>query len=294
LPRLTSHKCPIATTKLKLTQGLGPVPPRALCAVGGATDLAKYVPYTGIDAITLCNVTEAANGESQALNTTDNPPLIKVASDRWPLWAFTDASRYRLPCAWETSSDPSIAPMTGDTYTARVEACVESDDFEMDLLCKRYPELNSVIKPIGMLQQFGDEKSMRSGLITGSYGKNISGGVLRRNAGCVSGNDADQSDGDDPAALDGLDLDTGVFTGNPDIIKILDSMRINKYDYGTAQDYPGLPKDYMGTCEIAGISAPANGQCTNWGIPAWLRGTPTSVGTWGGGLQSVVEPHTGD
>lgn len=226
---------------------------------GGATELERYTPYEGIDAITLCNVTDAASGESQSLNTSDNPPLIKVASGEWPLWAFTDASRYRVPCAWETVSGPSIAPMTGDTYTARVEACVESDNFETDPLCKRYPEPESAMKPIGMLQQFGDDKSLRFGLVTGSYGKNLSGGVLRRNSGYISGNDTDQSDGDDPTSLDELDLDTGVFTSNPGIIKTLDSMRINKYDFAI--------QDYVDNCQTAGLSEPANGQCTNWGNP---------------------------
>ncbi len=226
---------------------------------GGATEMAQYVPppYSTLDAITLCNVTEATSGESQSLNTNDNPPLIKVADGVYPVWAFTEASQFRAPCAWESnSSSQNTAPMSGDEYTARVQVCVPALEGP---LCKRYPEPDAVMKPIGMLQEFGDDRSLRFALLTGSYGNNLQGGVLRRAASFVSGNDADQSDGDDPMIDDELDLDTGKFTGNPGIIKTLDSMRINKYDFAT--------QAYTDDCSGAGAGDLENGKCTNWGNP---------------------------
>jgi type IV pilus assembly protein PilY1 len=75
---------------------------------GGASDVALYTPYSSLAAITLCNVTDATTGESQSLDTAANPPLIKVATGRWPLWALGEASGgmadppvLRLPCGWE-------------------------------------------------------------------------------------------------------------------------------------------------------------------------------------------------
>ena len=42
---------------------------------------------------------------------------------------------------------------------------------------------NGVYKPIGLLQRYGETDRMKFGLMTGSYTKNTSGGVLRKNIG---------------------------------------------------------------------------------------------------------------
>src|SRR5690606_12433096 len=64
-------------------------------------------------------------------------------------------------------------------YVVRIEACVSGMIGTED--CKRYPSGNQ--KPTGILQTFGDDNSMMWGLMSGSYKKNKSGGVLRKNIG---------------------------------------------------------------------------------------------------------------
>lgn len=84
---------------------------------GGATDMAKFTPYTNTE-ITLCNVTDMADGtQSGSINTvngtaTSPAPLIKVASGSWPQWAMTEI----LQCQWdeqtvETSPRPAPPPI---------------------------------------------------------------------------------------------------------------------------------------------------------------------------------------
>ena len=51
--------------------------------------------------------------------------------------------------------------------------------------CKTYPK-GTAKKPIGLIQQYGDADAplgLRFGLMTGSWGKNKSGGLLRRISG---------------------------------------------------------------------------------------------------------------
>ena len=63
-------------------------------------------------------------------------------------------------------------------FVARVEACKAGVlGFER---CKAY---GAGFKPIGLLQFYGEPDLLYFGLMTGSYAKNKSGGVLRKNAG---------------------------------------------------------------------------------------------------------------
>ena len=83
--------------------------------VGGATDVAKFTPYSQA-AVTLCNVSDMADGvQAGTINTvndtpTSPPPLIKVASGSWPQWAMTEI----LQCRWkeQTTEDSPTRPST--------------------------------------------------------------------------------------------------------------------------------------------------------------------------------------
>jgi type IV pilus assembly protein PilY1 len=88
---------------------------------------------------------------------------------------------------------------------------------------KKYP--SGVYKPTGLLQKFGEPGKMFFGLLTGTYAKNISGGVLRKRIGSVT---------------DEIDPQTGRFrykydssysNVNGDIIKTIDGFRIADYSY---------------------------------------------------------------
>ena len=112
---------------------------------------------------------------------------------------------------------------------------------------KRYP--SGVYKPIGLLQRHGENNRMYFGLLTGSYTKNTSGGVLRKNVRSIT---------------DEINSETGEFLykdsgGVEGIIKTIDALRIVDFDYGN--------HTYNSNCGwITG--RPLNeGECRMWGNP---------------------------
>ena len=242
-----------------LERALVPPDPHAFAKVlapeGGAAEVAKYTPYATA-AITLCNVTEAPDGLSQDLDTSTYAPLVKVAAGPWQLWATGDASALHSPCAWGgESSSQQVAPVDAGgeslgSFNARTAACVGTF---AESNCKRYPKPGSAKKPTGILQEFGDTKALRFGLISGSYGKSVAGGVLRRNSGFVAANSADA------AADDEIDLNDGTFTGNPGIISTIESFRLANYSFAQ--------REYTDDCLVPESGELGNGTCANWGNP---------------------------
>ncbi|MCG6940542.1 MAG: hypothetical protein LJE69_04755 [Thiohalocapsa sp.] len=221
---------------------------------GGAAEMARYTPFA-TTAITLCNVTDAVSGESQGLDTSLNPPVIRVAAGAWQLWSTGEASEVYVPCTWDDDSSVHVAPHEGSgeglgTFVARVAVCVDGLE---EPHCKRYPAAGSVKKPTGILQEFGDTKELRFGMLSGSYGNNASGGVLRRNSAYTADNDTGFT------SYDEVDIDDGTFTGNPGIVKTIDSFRINAYDFAT--------NSYNDSCDLPETADLSDGTCTNWGNP---------------------------
>jgi len=91
--------------------------------------------------------------------------------------------------------------------------------------CKQYP--NGNYKPIGLLQRFGEPGKLHFGLLTGSYEKHLSGGVLRKNIGLSP------EPGWPPTMRS--NTNTGQFTSANGIIKTIDKLRITGFTYS---DYP--------------------------------------------------------
>lgn len=80
---------------------------------------------------------------------------------------------------------------------------------------------SAVWKPIGLLQRFGEPGRMLFGLMSGSYGNHLSGGVLRKNIGPIT---------------DEIDLNTGRFKYKYDssvegIIKAIDNFRVIGFNH---------------------------------------------------------------
>ena len=96
--------------------------------------------------------------------------------------------------------------VTPTDYTVRVQVCVAS---MLESNCKQYPGGNW--KPTGLLQDFGENDTMLFGLLTGSYTKSKSGGVLRKNIGTIK---------------DEINWTTdGTFNATVGIIKTMDQLR---------------------------------------------------------------------
>ena len=228
----------------------------------GATD-------TEATGITICNTTEAAaDSNSSTVNTGTYPPLIRVAQGNYSLWA----SNERWQCRWDgargvgggqgvNGNDPDISGIYAysgspekDThglgekdYIARVEVCDPGMVNEEKDNCRSYPDGNH--KPTGLLQKYGQSGDILFGLLTGSYEKNKTGGVLRKNIGSLA---------------DEINVDTdGTFKATPTdggIIGTIDLLRIANYGY--EQGF----YNNLDNCAY-GLSSFTDGNCSNWGNP---------------------------
>ena len=214
------------------------------------------------DGVTFCNTTAGTNF-SQGVTT---PPLLRVAKGNYSLWA----SNERWQCRWaeEVSgiqgvngndknasginaydSSPSNAA-GGDMleeYNVRVEVCKAG---MLEDNCRSYPSGNA--KPSGLLQKYGEKGEILFGLMTGSYAKNKSGGVLRKNIADITDEVNVSSDGTFKSPTGGS------------IIETLDALRLYGYDYG--QGYYNSSAAGGDNCEY-GLSSFNDGRCSNWGNP---------------------------
>jgi len=193
-------------------------------------------PYTGVTSLSICNTT---------LDSYANPPVMRVAEGSWAKWASSE--KWQCACDGEKNTDydylrPDKENEFLGEYSLKVEVC------NPGLLgaekCREYE--NGNIKPIGLLQSLGETDRLHFGLITGSYTKNKSGGVLRKNIGSI---------------VDEIDQTTGKFTRVPGIIETLNSFKIVRYDYVNGS------YDSFDNCSGVQGAAFTEGSCTNWGNP---------------------------
>lgn len=235
------------------------------------------------EGITICNTT--FSGENTNSQTTTRPPLLRAVENNRQLWGANE----RWQCTWEDptsgndregrnddinknnaglsginagDSDPFPAieldtPGGSRDHVVRVVVCDTAIfDTNNNLEnCKRYP--NGNIKPVGLLQRYGETGLINFGLVTGSWEKNISGGVLRKNTGTMTDEINTTTDGtfkSAPAA------------GN--IIGMLDAMRIWGYDYGANGNNGGLyfNDDSGDNCNFQ-LTSIVEGRCAAWGNP---------------------------
>lgn len=188
-------------------------------------DLSQYTPLILPNAGKrhLFAVTSLADGNTPVLR------LLQNKSNR--IWEWLSKER---PVA-----DNSLGTPTD--YPIRVLACEAS---LLEENCQQYG--NSSYKPTGLLQKYGENDSMYFGLLTGSYAKNTSGGVLRKKVASIT---------------DEIDPNTGVFTSTNGIIKTIDKLRVVQYNYGSKAYEPGWPGAWIATRPIN------EGEQPNWGNP---------------------------
>ncbi len=171
-------------------------------------------------------------------------------------------------------------------YDVNVESCVTG---LLEANCKGYSDgTTTTYKPIGLLQRYGEDDLMAFGLLSGSFQKNTSGGVLRKNIASFK---------------DEIDLDTGIFTNVTGIVDTIDKLRISRFDYsshsytsgwitngpiteGQAQDWgnPIAEMMYESLRYFAGKSGPTSAFSTSTGgslilpIPTWQNPYRTTPG----------------
>jgi type IV pilus assembly protein PilY1 len=165
--------------------------------------------------------------------------------------------KYNIKSPGSTSSNnQKLADMV-----ARVKTCVPlgsstAVDYYEDF-CKVYSPLN--VKPVGLLQQFGENDSVKFGLMTGSYTSNKQGGVLRKHIGNID---------------DEINLANGTFksiTSAGSIIKTFDALRITGWikraDNTENRWYGYLKSGECGSDWSDKGEFFANGECTASGNP---------------------------
>lgn len=222
------------------------------------SDIASLIPYAW-SAITLCNTNTSGSQTSS---------LIMVANGNYPYAASTENRQ----CLWQynASSSSPYGPALSPSYTlnADVLVCVPS---LLESTCQTYNDNSGVAhyKPTGLMQQLGVDRMgtattsddviiMTFGLITGSYGTNTSGGVLRSNIVNVNQE---------------VDPATGMILSTSQIIQNINQFQIVQYSYSTGW-YMGsatATSDISGNnCfqpEILNLATAGNGICRSWGNP---------------------------
>lgn len=168
------------------------------------------------------NLTNNAYKGCSTLNNCSNlAPLLKIrknVGNSRRVWEWASKERPVLQDKLSDGPDADTPPADDDfpigsavqEHTVRVEVCTASYHDG----CKQY---GSNYKPVGLLHDYGENDSMLFGLITGSYNKNMSGGVLRKVVSSFSSE---------------VNTTTGQFTANNTIVKSFDNLRIRDYNNG--------------------------------------------------------------
>lgn len=167
----------------------------------------------------------------------DNYYLWWNGPDSGGLWEIVPPAHYTDLI--QSVYDVETTASTITDYKVRVKVC---DPSMPENNCKEYP--SGALKPVGLLQKHGESGRMYFGLMTGSYAKNTSGGVLRKNIGPIT---------------DEIDPDTGQFTNVNGIISTMDKLRVVGFDYA---DYT-----YDQNCGWITTRSINEGECRMWGNP---------------------------
>ncbi len=265
------------------------------------SDIRKLTPFSAVTEISICNAT-FRNGTVQYSHGAITTPSILVANGNFALWN----SNERWQCYWsedKVATNGNVSANSGlnasannpsrvtnglgtgyaaGSYTARVEVCKTGLDgatapatgFTDDELsrCKLYPLGN--YKPVGLLQKYGESNQAAFGLMTGSFDKNISGGVLRKNVASFT---------------DEVDLDDGQFKSAVNgIVKNLNALRIYGYDYSNGTYIAGDGCNFQ-------LTSITQGNCTSWGNPMgeiYLESLRYLVGKVPGSPTVQISPTT--
>ncbi|MGV8844283.1 MAG: pilus assembly protein [Pseudomonas sp.] len=168
-------------------------------------DISKYTPF-GLPSAGkrhfFGNLTKGSTNCNTLDSCSNKPPLLSVITN----------STVRV-WDWASSERPVLSDNTHQgtrkNYTVRVKVCNET--FIEN--CKKYPDGN--YKPIGLLHEYGENSSMLFGLLTGSYNKNMSGGVLRKVISLFKNEVA---------------IGNGTFTASATIVNTIDELRIRDFN----------------------------------------------------------------
>lgn len=176
-------------------------------------------------------------------NTTllngNNLPLLRVAKSLpYRSWEWVSIER-------PVADNKVLHGLTGISilssitdYVVRVDVCKTN---LLEPNCREYS--NGSYKPTGLLHDFGENDQMKFGLLTGSYTKNLSGGVLRKNI---------------TSFKDEVDMATGQFTSINGIVQTLNKLKVVGFDGSYI---------YEDNCGFIFNRDMNEGECRMWGNP---------------------------
>ncbi|WP_367606229.1 pilus assembly protein [Legionella sp. W05-934-2] len=230
-------------------------------------NISDYTPFSAPSANTyhlFANTTLRNSGSGE--------PLMRVAlSQPYRIWQWVSIERPVAGSQVVNDSNTRVNLTIYKDYVVRVVVCDNSVGLEPN--CQPYP--NGEHKPVGLLQEFGENDAMMFGLITGSYENNLNGGVVRKNISSIT---------------DEIDANTGQFTTVVGIIATL-----NKFTTPTSL----FQTDYSYTCGWITTRDIGNGECEMWGAPLAEmmyeavryfagKGGPTSGFSYSGGVDGAL------
>ena len=228
------------TTTTVLERAQIPNDLHAWVKVYSGSDIGSYTPLSGT--ASFCNATLGGS------------PIMRAASGAYSEWAATALNQ----CNWredifdDGSHTCNGAPANGSCYddapktaavasgssngdfTVRVQVCNNATSRES--FCQKYnsPGVDSW-KPVGLLQNYGENGSMRFGLLTGSFGNPRSGGILRRNIGLFAGNTGTLNAegcavGDEVNTKNGRFCNQNVGASTPEgIVKTMNALKLTQW-----------------------------------------------------------------
>ncbi|MDL2275072.1 hypothetical protein LJC22_02980 [Desulfosarcina sp. OttesenSCG-928-G10] len=139
-------------------------------------------------------------------------PLLLILTNRSErIWEWV--ARGKPVAGDQIGIGNAAAPVSWD-HKLVVRVKVADPEAGLEANCKLYP--GGAYKPVGLLQRYGENGGMYVGLLTGSYAKNMSGGVVRKNVGNIA---------------DEINPETGRIKTSPvGIIQTLNRLRIDGFD----------------------------------------------------------------
>ncbi len=249
-------------------------------ATRSSYDIRQYTPFA-----TPTGTTQHLFANTTLNGAVTNAPLLRVLLNRqervfnWIAKEGPVASTTIDPA--QDANGVNIAGTGGTVaptdYVVRVQACVVSTLFPLESDCKGYPAASpSVWRPTGVLHDYGENKSVAFGLITGSYDNARAGGVLRKNIGYFD---------------DEIDPATGMFTsGVNGIVSSFNKLRIAQWQAG-GYNCSGGCKDYgnpIAEIMYEGLRYLGSGVAAT---PAYTIGTAGTDAALGLPLPSWLDPY---
>ncbi|UPG88886.1 hypothetical protein L2Y96_15960 [Luteibacter aegosomaticola] len=258
----------------------------------------KVTNLTRQGGISFCNTTPVGTNSPTTSQGDTSAPLIRVAVGDMALWAsneskqcqwrseasvaqggfadglFSNGNRYAFSGLSSAAENPANTGVNGTDWAqlnARVRVCVAN------LLgaenCKKYPDdkaATPTLKPVGLLQKYGEAGTIKFGLVTPSFDKNASGGVLRAALPDAGTNTGDFISNEIDPATGVIRTDSGI----KGIIKNVNALRIYGYLYNNGNNYGATGANGC-TYQQIGISSAASppsgyvkeGNCSSWGNP---------------------------